>query len=173
MEWKKEAEEKMQNVPRAVRGMAKKAIEKMAKKRDKEKIDAELVNKAKKKYLGKKEDSEEKEKTKIAIVRCEKTAEVCPGIGCMNAFQDKRVKFEDYDEDARLVGFFTCGGCPGRRIGRLLDNLEKHEERPDLVHLRSCMLYDKEQNYVKCPNIGLIKNMLKSKNYEIKEGTHH
>lgn len=172
MKWTEEAEEKMENVPRAVRGMAKKAIEKMAKKKNKGEIDTEIVEKAKRKYLGKKEENEEAKK--IAIVRCHRTAEVCPGVGCLNSFQDDRVKFEEYeDEETRLVGFFTCGGCPGRRISRLLDNLEKHEEKPDVVHLSSCMFYDEEQEYVKCPNIGLIREMLESKGYEIREGTHH
>ncbi|PTD93393.1 CGGC domain-containing protein [archaeon SCG-AAA382B04] len=144
----------------------------MAKKQDKEVIDAEIVEKAKNKYLGKEEESNDVKK--IAIVRCHRTAEVCPGVGCLNAFQDDRVKFKEYeDEETRLVGIFTCGGCPGRRTGRLLDNLEKHDEKPDVVHLGPCMFYDEEQEYVRCPHIGLIKEMIKSKGYDIKEGTHH
>ena len=61
----------------------------------------------------------------IAIVRCDRTQESCPGTSCLTAFQERKHTFKDYGENTRLVGFFSCGGCPGRRIFRLLRTLSR------------------------------------------------
>ncbi|MHA1799643.1 MAG: CGGC domain-containing protein, partial [Candidatus Helarchaeota archaeon] len=45
------------------------------------------------------------------------------------------------------VGFFSCGGCPGRRIFRLIRNL-KEEVGIDIIHVASCIL--KEEPFPKC-----------------------
>lgn len=108
-------------------------------------------------------------KTKIAVVRCETVAEVCPGVACFKAFNARKIHFEPYDEDTEIVGFFTCGGCPGRRVSRLVDSLKKHGL--DAVHLSSCMLL--EGTYPKCPHHEDIKGIIESKGIKVIEGTHH
>ena len=50
--WTKEAEERLQKVPVFVRPMAKKGIEKMARKQGITVIDAEMMDKAKSKLMG-------------------------------------------------------------------------------------------------------------------------
>jgi hypothetical protein len=50
--WTKEAEERLQKVPSFVRPMAKKGIEKMARKNGVTVIDAEMMDKAKSKFMG-------------------------------------------------------------------------------------------------------------------------
>ncbi len=50
--WTKEAEERLQKVPAFVRPMAKKGIEKMARKQGITVIDAEMMDKAKNKLMG-------------------------------------------------------------------------------------------------------------------------
>jgi hypothetical protein len=52
MTWTKEAEERLQKVPVFVRPMAKKGIEKMARKQGITIIDAEMMDKAKSKLMG-------------------------------------------------------------------------------------------------------------------------
>ncbi|MHA1894000.1 MAG: CGGC domain-containing protein, partial [Candidatus Helarchaeota archaeon] len=76
---------------------------------------------------------------KIAIVRCERTQESCPGTSCLTSFQERKHTFKDYGKNAELVGFFSCGGCPGRRIFRLIRNL-KEEVGIDIIHVASCIL---------------------------------
>jgi predicted metal-binding protein len=107
--------------------------------------------------------------SRIAVVRCERVSEVCPGVGCFKAFNERRVKFEEYGDDAEIIGFFTCGGCPGRRVYRLLKSLEKH--KLDVVHLSSCMLMEKE--YPKCPHLEEIRESIERKGVRVVEGTHH
>jgi len=84
---------------------------------------------------------------KIAIVRCERTQESCPGTSCLSSFQERKYTFKEYDENAMLVGFFSCGGCPGRRIFRLIRSI-KEETGLDVVHVASCIL--KEEPFPKC-----------------------
>jgi len=84
---------------------------------------------------------------KVAIVRCERTEESCPGTSCLTSFSERKHTFKDYDENAQLVGFFSCGACPGRRIFRLIRNL-KEETGIDVIHVASCIL--KETPFPKC-----------------------
>ncbi len=91
--------------------------------------------------------SSDTKRKKIAIVRCERTQESCPGTSCITSFADRIHTFKNYDENAKLVGFFSCGGCPGRRIFRLIRNL-KEEIGVDVIHIASCIL--KEEPFPKC-----------------------
>ncbi|MEK6977977.1 MAG: CGGC domain-containing protein [Candidatus Hydrothermarchaeota archaeon] len=105
---------------------------------------------------------------KIAIVRCDIVSEVCPGMGCLKAFQDRKEAFEGY-KDARLVGFFTCGGCSGRRVYRLVNTLKRYGI--DAVHMSSCMLMT--EPFTRCPNREEIKRSIEALGIKVVEGTHH
>jgi predicted metal-binding protein len=107
--------------------------------------------------------------TKIAVVRCDIVSEACPGVGCFKAFNDRKSHFETYDKKAQIIAFFTCGGCSGRRVYRLINALKKHDL--DVVHLSSCMLM--EDTYPKCPNLDSIRKTIQDAGIEIVEGTHH
>ncbi len=107
-------------------------------------------------------------KKKIAVVRCDITAEACPGTGCFKAFNEKKVHFSDYDNNTEMAAFFTCGGCPGRRTFRLAKSLKK--SGIDTVHLSSCM---QMEHYPKCPHIDSIKETFEKAGFKVVEGTHH
>ncbi len=68
-----------------------------------------------------------------------------------------------------MIGYFTCGGCSGRRVSRLVDKLVDHGL--DVVHLSSCMLLEGE--YPKCPHQKQIKSNIEAKGIRVVEGTHH
>jgi len=108
--------------------------------------------------------------TRIAVVRCDIVSEACPGVGCFKAFNERKSHFEPYyGEDAEMIAFFTCGGCSGRRVYRLVNALKKHDL--DVVHLSSCMLM--EDTYPKCPNLDIIKKTIQDAGIKVVEGTHH
>lgn len=107
--------------------------------------------------------------TRIAVVRCDIVSETCPGIGCFKAFNERKFHFKEYDGEAQIIAFFTCGGCSGRRVYRLLKALKKHNL--DVVHMSSCMLL--EDSYPKCPNIDLIRKTIQDAGMKVVEGTHH
>ncbi len=106
---------------------------------------------------------------KIAIVRCDIVSEVCPGVGCLDAFDKRTEKFKEYGPDTKLIGFFTCGGCSGRRVFRLANTLKKY--KVDAIHMSSCMLM--EVPFARCPNKEEIKKSIERLKIEVVEGTHH
>ena len=106
---------------------------------------------------------------KIAVLRCETVSEVCPGVGCLKAYNARGVHFKDTAADTELIGFFTCGGCSGRRVSRLVKSLLK--SGLTTVHLSSCMTM--EGDYPKCPHLEEIKKTITKLGVNIVEGTHH
>ena len=170
MEWKADAIKELEKVPENVRSMAKMGIETAVEKKGKNIVTLQDVNEAAAQFraiMGNRE--KEAKSTKIAVVRCDIVSETCPGVACFKAFNKRKVHFEQYGDDAQIIGFFTCGGCPGRRIFRLVDSLLKHDI--NVIHLSSCMLLEK--SYAKCPHIEEIKQMIINKGVKIVEGTHH
>lgn len=106
---------------------------------------------------------------KVAVVRCDIVSEACPGVGCFKAFNERKSHFKAYGEEAQIIAFFTCGGCSGRRVYRLLKALKSHDL--DVVHLSSCMLM--QDSYPKCPNLDAIRKTIQDAGIKIVEGTHH
>ncbi len=166
MEWEPEAEKELEKVPEHVRSMAKMGIETSVEKKGKNIVTLADVKEASEQFRAL---MEKDEKTKIAIVRCDIVSEVCPGVACFKAFNKRKVHFKDYDKDTEIIGFFTCGGCPGRRVHRLVESLVKHGV--DVIHLSSCMLTEK--SYPRCPHIDEIRQTIVKKGVKVVEGTHH
>lgn len=107
--------------------------------------------------------------TNVAIVTCDTVSEVCPGVGCLSALDKRREKFSSLGPKARLVGYFTCGGCPGRRVFRITNTLKKYGV--DVVHLSSCMIMEKP--FSRCPHKKDIKESIERLGIKVVEGTHH
>ena len=105
---------------------------------------------------------------KIAIVRCDRTQESCPGTSCLTSFAERLHTFKEYDENTKLVGFFSCGGCPGRRIFRLIRNL-KEESGVEVIHIASCIL--KEEPFPKCLHKKDIINSIKKMGVDVVLGS--
>lgn len=160
------AAKELEKIPEHVRRMAKMGIETSVENKSENIVTLEDVKETAQRFnsLMKKDEKI----TKIAIVRCDIVSETCPGVACFKAFNKRKVHFSDYGE-AEIIGFFTCGGCPGRRVFRLVDSLLKHGV--DVVHLSSCMLM--EGGYPKCPHIDEIKQMILKKGVKVVDGTHH
>ncbi len=172
MEWTKDALAEMEKVPRFVRSMAKRAVEKAARVKGADLITPDIVLQTKEKYfsLVGRDQEGEKKPTRIAVVRCNTVSEVCPGVGCLKAFARRKLNFQEYGPDTELIGFFTCGGCSGRRVSRLVDKLLDHGL--DVVHLGSCMCMD-DADYPKCPFKNQIRKTIEAKGVKVVEGTHH
>ncbi|VVB90452.1 CGGC domain protein [uncultured archaeon] len=166
MQWEPEAAKELEKIPEHVRQMAKMGIETSVEKKGNNIVTLEDVREAAQRFGALMEKDEKI--TKIAIVRCDIVSETCPGVACFKAFNKRKMHFGNYG-DAEIIGFFTCGGCPGRRVFRLVDSLLKHGV--DVVHLSSCMLM--EGGYPKCPHIDEIRQMLLKKGVKVVEGTHH
>ncbi len=169
LKWSDEATAELKKVPSFVRGMAKRAVEDQVTRSGRSEITAQDVRDGRKRHISFAEDKEGPKKTKIEIVRCETVSEVCPGVACLKAFNERHSHFESYGDDTEIIGIFTCGGCPGRRVSRMVEKLVDHGL--DVVHLSSCIML--EGDYPKCPHRKQIKKNIESKGVRVIEGTHH
>lgn len=171
VKWSIEAEEELKKVPAFVRRMAKKAVEEEARKTGKTEITVEDVRAGRDRHIkfAEKQPQSGEKKTRIAVVRCETVSEVCPGVACFRAFSERHSHFAQYGDNTEIIAYFTCGGCPGRRVSRLVEKLVDHGL--DAVHLSSCMML--EGDYPKCPYRNQIKKSIESKGIRVVEGTHH
>ena len=52
---------------------------------------------------------------KLGIIRCMQTEDYCPGTRDFKTIREKLGAFEGVEEDIELVGFCSCGGCPGKK----------------------------------------------------------
>jgi predicted metal-binding protein len=66
-----------------------------------------------------------------------------------------------------LVGFDTCGGCPGARYEKIVERgLKLKEKGAEVIHLSTCIM-------MFCPNKKKFAEVLKEKvGLPIKEKTH-
>ena len=52
---------------------------------------------------------------KVGIIRCKQTEDACSGTADFKMAREKGGVFEDLDEEVEVVGFASCGGCPGKK----------------------------------------------------------
>lgn len=111
----------------------------------------------------------------VAVIQCAIALERCSGFHCSWAFRRKKNYFKDYSGDIIYVPF-SCGGCPGRRISRLISNLEKGAKRQDgtdkkfiAVHFTACIVTD-NGHYPLCPFKDYMKAIILQKGFKVVEG---
>ncbi|MCG8472946.1 MAG: CGGC domain-containing protein [Desulfobacterales bacterium] len=51
---------------------------------------------------------------KVGIIRCQQTEDLCPGTTDFKVAAEEKLGFEAFGA-AQVVGFVSCGGCPGKR----------------------------------------------------------
>lgn len=51
---------------------------------------------------------------KVGIIRCQQTEDICPGTTDLTIVQKGAFAFEEIGP-SELIGFVSCGGCPGKR----------------------------------------------------------
>lgn len=107
------------------------------------------------------------DKIKIGIIICDRYKS-CAGGKCFRSIKNKEGAFDIYKEkDIELVGYTSCGGCPGENIENAPEELKKNGA--DVVHLATGMVV----GYPPCPHIDHFKRFIETK-YGLKVviGTH-
>ena len=114
----------------------------------------------------------------IGIIQCDFAKERCNGFACINSFTQRIDAFSRYPKEIEMMAVpFNCGGCPGRRIGRLVEDLIKRAkkaaiERDEIIlHLASCMVTD-NAHYPPCPHLNYIEKSLERKGIQVKKGSY-
>jgi predicted metal-binding protein len=109
-----------------------------------------------------------KKKTKIGIIICDRYRS-CAGGKCFRALNKREGAFDIYarDEDVELVGYTSCGGCPGGNIEYAPEELKKNGA--EVVHFATGFIV----GYPPCPYIDHFRNFIEEKyNMKVVVGTH-
>lgn len=107
-------------------------------------------------------------KTKVGIIICDRY-KGCAGGKCFRSLQKREGAFDIYskDEEVELVGYTTCGGCPGGNIEYAPEEMKKNGA--EVIHLATGLVV----GYPPCPYLEHFKQFIPEK-YGIKVvvGTH-
>ncbi|MCI2106644.1 MAG: CGGC domain-containing protein [Intestinimonas sp.] len=105
---------------------------------------------------------------KIGVIICSRYQN-CGGGKCLKALRERAGGFSIYppEEEVELVGYSTCGGCPGGNVEYVPEEMIKNGA--DTIHLATGLVV----GYPPCPYIREFKEFLESK-YKVKVvvGTH-
>jgi len=105
---------------------------------------------------------------KIAIIICDRY-KACAGGKCFRALKNREGAFDNYskDETVEIVGYTSCGGCPGGNIEYAPEEMIKNGA--EVIHLATGFVV----GYPPCPYINKFKDFIENK-YKIKVviGTH-
>ncbi len=104
----------------------------------------------------------------IAIIICHRY-QTCAGGKCFRAMRNREGGFDRYDENEplELVGYTTCGGCPGGNAE--YSPAEMVKNGAEVIHFATGMIV----GYPPCPHIKALKDIIEHK-YELPVviGTH-
>jgi len=109
-----------------------------------------------------------KKKTKIGIIICDRYSS-CAGGKCFRALQNREGAFDIYskNDNVELVGYTSCGGCPGGNIEYAPEEMKKNGA--DVVHFATGFIV----GYPPCPYIDQFRSFIKEKyKMEVVVGTH-
>jgi predicted metal-binding protein len=106
-------------------------------------------------------------KKKIGIIICDRYRG-CAGGKCFRAVRDREGAFDVYKgEEVEVVGFTSCGGCPGGNVEYAPAEMKKNGA--EIVHLATGFVV----GYPPCPHIDYFKDFVKTKfDMEVVVGTH-
>jgi predicted metal-binding protein len=105
---------------------------------------------------------------KIGIIICDRYSG-CGGGKCFRAIRERRGAFARYaaDETVEVVGYSTCGGCPGGNVEYVPAEFKKNGA--DVVHLATGLVV----GYPPCPYIRHFKSFIETQfNLPVVIGTH-
>ncbi|MBN1338921.1 MAG: CGGC domain-containing protein [Bacteroidales bacterium] len=109
-----------------------------------------------------------KSKVKIGIIICDRYRG-CAGGKCFRALKNREGAFDIYkeDTDVELVGYTSCGGCPGGNIEYAPEELKKNGA--EVIHLATGLVV----GYPPCPYLKHFVEFIRTKyQMEVVVGTH-
>lgn len=105
--------------------------------------------------------------TKIGIIICQRYA-TCAGGKCFRAMRNREGAFDIYkSQDVEVVGYTTCGACPGGNIEYAPEEMKKNGAT--VVHLATGLVV----GYPPCPYILHFRNFIRERyGVPVVVGTH-
>jgi predicted metal-binding protein len=107
------------------------------------------------------------ETTRIGIIICNRY-HTCAGGKCFRALQERAGAFSAYKgKDAVIVGYTSCGGCPGGNIEYAPEEMKKNGV--DVIHLATGLVV----GYPPCKNIAYFRKFIEERyGIPVVVGTH-
>jgi len=104
---------------------------------------------------------------KIGIIICNRY-HTCSGGKCLRAMHKREGAFSLYkEEEVQLVGFTTCGGCPGGNVEYAPAEMKKNGA--DVIHLATGLVV----GYPPCPRLEAFCHYIPAKyGLDVVIGTH-
>ncbi len=95
--------------------------------------------------------------TKIGIIICGRY-QTCGGGKCFRAVRERQGAFARYpaEETLEVVGYSTCGGCPGGNVEYVPDEMKRNGA--EVLHLATCFVV----GYPPCPSIRQFQAYIES-----------
>ena len=82
------------------------------------------------------------------------TEDLCPGTTDFKIIKEKRLAFEGIEEEIEVIGFLSCGGCPGKRaVARAAEMVRRGA---DTIAFASCITRGNPIGFA-CPHAEMIK----------------
>lgn len=107
---------------------------------------------------------------KVGIIRCRQTEDYCPGTTDFKVAAEGKLAFAPYGP-MEIVGFVSCGGCPGKRaIGRAAEMVKRGAE---VIAFASCIFKGNPIGFP-CPHAQSMRDAIARKlpDVEIVDWTH-
>ncbi|MBU2492955.1 MAG: CGGC domain-containing protein [Bacteroidetes bacterium] len=104
---------------------------------------------------------------KIGIIICDRYRS-CAGGKCFKSLKEKAGAFDIYEgKDVELVGYTSCGGCPGGNIEYAPEEMKKNGA--EIIHFATGMIV----GFPPCPYVDHFKKFIEIKyGLKVVVGTH-
>lgn len=89
-----------------------------------------------------------------------KTEDKCQGKMCFTVIREKKSVFKGAEGDIEIVGFVSCGGCPGNKAAIRAAKMVKHGA--DAIALTACITKGNAAGCV-CPHAQRMKEEIVKK----------
>lgn len=110
-------------------------------------------------------------KKKVGLIRCQQTEDLCPGVKDFQFAAEGKGAFESLGS-CEVIGFVSCGGCPGKRAVSRAQMLK--DLGAEAVALTSCITKGTPIGFP-CPNKGMMLRAIRAKlgeDFPVLEYTH-
>jgi len=104
---------------------------------------------------------------KVGIIICDRYG-TCAGGKCLRSMRNREGAFAMYaGEEIELVGFTTCGGCPGGNVEYAPEEMKRNGA--EVIHLATGVVV----GYPPCPHLDAFRDFIPVKfGLEVVVGTH-
>ena len=97
---------------------------------------------------------------KVGLIRCMQTEDMCPGTTDFIVMREKKCALKGVEGEIEVIGFTTCGGCPGKRA--VTRAAEMVKRGADTIVLCSCITRGNPIGFV-CPHMQAMKDAITKK----------